>query len=169
MEKPARKLVIASRLFSFLISNALVVVKATGALAQAPAQAPATLTGVVHDSVGKPIADAEVILRDAPVATTATRSNDRGQFTLQGDPGSHSVWLRRLGYRSVEYTWRAMAGQRTEISVVLSPIPRQLDPVVVRAEEEKRSASRSSILGLVIDTADKPIPEAEVQVVGADM
>jgi hypothetical protein len=135
----------------------------------ASGQTSATLIGTARDSAGRPLADVEVVLRDAPVATTATRSNDRGQFTLQAEPGSHSVWLRRLGYRSVEYTWRAMAGQRTEISVVLSAIPRQLDPVVVRAEEDKRSASRSSILGLVIDTADKPIPEAEVQVVGADM
>lgn len=136
-------------------------------------QTPATLVGVTRDSAGRPLADVEVILRDAANAAAgaaaATRSNDRGQFTLEAQPGSHSVWLRRLGYRSVEYTWRAMPGQRTEISVALSAIPRQLDPVIVRADEDKRSASRSSILGLVIDTADKPIPEAEVQLVGADL
>jgi hypothetical protein len=163
MEKRARKLVIASRLFSFLISNALVAIMAAGAFAQAPA----TLTGVVHDSAGKPIADAEVILRDA---NRATRTNDRGQFTIPApSAGSYGVWFRRLGYRSVDYTWRALAGERTEISAGLFPIPRPLDPVVVRADEDKRSASRASILGLVLDTAGAVIPEAEVQVVGADM
>jgi len=163
MEKPARKLVIASRPFSFLISNALVAIMAAGAFAQAPP----TLTGVVHDSAGKPIADAEVILRDA---NRATRTNDRGQFTIPApSAGSYGVWFRRLGYRSVDYTWRALAGERTEISVGLFPIPRQLDPIVVRADEEKRAESRASILGLVLDTAGGVIPEAEVQVVGADM
>jgi len=78
------------------------------------------------------------------------------------------VWFRRLGYRSVDYNWEARPDQRTEVTVVLHAIPRTLDPVVVRAEEDRRLKGSSSILGIVIDSAGTPIDEAEVQLVGAN-
>jgi hypothetical protein len=157
MPSRARKL-----LFSFLMSNALVAVLAAGAFAQTGP----TLAGIVQDSAGARLADVEVILRDAG---QATRTNAQGAFTLEARPGSYTVWFRRLGYRSVEYTWRATAGKRIEVTVVLPPIARQLDPVVVRAEEDKRAKAQASLLGLVLDTTGAAIPEAEVQLVGADI
>jgi hypothetical protein len=157
MEKRGR-----SRLFSFLIASALVALVATGAFAQTGA----TLAGIVRDSAGSPLADVEVILRDAG---RATRTNQRGEFFLEATPQSYGVWFRRLGYRSVEYTWRAEAGARVEITVALTAIPRQLDPVVVRAEEDRRANAHASLLGLVLDSSGTPIPEAEVQLVGADI
>jgi len=158
MGKPFRKL-----LSIFLIANALVALVAAGAFAQA---AP-TLAGIVRDSAGAPIADVEVVLRDA---NGATRTNARGEFTLTPQaPGSYGVWFRRLGFRSIEYAWHAGTGERTEIAVTLFAIPRRLDPVVVRADEDKQAASRASLLGLVLDTSGVAIPEAEVQLVGADV
>jgi hypothetical protein len=144
------------------MSNALVALLATGAFAQTGS----TLAGVVRDSTGVPLADVEVILRDGG---RATRTSGQGEFTLEAAPGPHGVWFRRLGYRSVEYNWRAEAGKRIEISVALAAIPRQLDPVVVRAEEDRRAQSRASLLGIVLDTNGAAIPEAEVQLVGADI
>jgi hypothetical protein len=154
-------------LAAIIVLSALVALRAAGAFAQAaPAVAPSTLAGIVRDSSGRPVSDAEVILRDA---NRGTRTNDRGEFTLADvPPGKYLVWFRRLGYTSVEYNWLARSGERTEIRVKLTPIARALDPVVVRAEEEKRAKGRSSILGLVVDTEGKPIDEAEVQLVGAD-
>jgi hypothetical protein len=160
MEKHVRRLIVP-----FLIANALVALGAAGAFAQA--SSPPTLTGAVRDSSGRPLADVEVILRDA---NRATRTDGRGQFTIAAPTaGSFGVWFRRLGYRSAEYTWKAHGDERTEVSVVLFAIPRQLDPVIVRAEEDKRSKDRASLLGLVLDTTGVPVPEAEVQLVGADM
>jgi hypothetical protein len=151
------------RLSIFLIANALVALVAAGAFAQT---AP-TLAGVVRDSAGTPLADVEVILRDA---NAATRTNDRGEFSLSPrTAGAYNVWFRRLGFRSVEFSWHARADERTEIVVNLFPIPRRLDPVVVRAEEDRRAASRASLLGLVLDSSGTPIPEAEIQLVGADV
>jgi hypothetical protein len=136
------------------------------AAGQTPAPANATLGGVVHDSAGAPIADAEVIVRDAG---KSVRAGARGEFSVADvPPGTHEVWFRRLGYTSVEYNWKARAGERTEISVTLHAIPRTLDPVVVRAEEDRRMRGSSSILGMVVDTTGTPIDEAEVQLVGAD-
>lgn len=130
------------------------------------AQAPASLTGTVRDSAGAPLRDVEVILRDS---NRATRSDERGQFLLNDvAPGAYVIWFRRLGYRSVEFNWPARVGERTSVEVALQEIPRQLDPIVVRAEEDKTARSRASILGLVIDTEGNAIPEAEVQLVGAN-
>src|SRR5262249_28005646 len=132
MEKPAR-----SRFSILLIASALVALGAASAFAQAP---PA-LTGVVRDSAGAPIADVEVVLRDA---NRATRTNGRGEFCLDApDGGSYVVWFRRLGLRSVEYSWHARPGERVEVSVSLLALPRQLDPVIVRADEDRRAASRA--------------------------
>lgn len=133
----------------------------------AAARAQATLAGVVRDSAGGPVADVEIILRDT---NRGTRTNNRGQFTLADvAPGNYRVWFRRLGYTSVEYNWAARGSERTDVNVGMRMIPRSLDPVVVRADEDKRAKARASILGLVIDSANKAIPEAEVQLVGADM
>ncbi len=128
--------------------------------------APATLAGVVRDSTGAPIPDAEVVVREL---AQGTRTNARGEFTLRDiAPGAYQVWFRRLGYRSVDYNWEARPGERTEVTVALHAIPRTLDPVVVRAEEDRRLKGTSSILGIVIDSAGTAIDEAEVQLVGAN-
>ena len=145
--------------------RALIIILATlagvSAATVAPAQTPARLTGIVRDSAGGVLADAEVILRET---SRGIRTNARGEFTLDDvAPGAYRVWFRRLGYRSVEYNWAARGGEHTELSVALAPVPRQLDPVVVRADEDKRAAAHASILGLVIDANEQPIPEAEVQ------
>ena len=152
-----------------LVALGIVLGAASAAAGQnpaTPALPPASLTGVVHDSTGAPIADAEVVVREL---TQGTRTNARGEFSLRDiPPGAHQVWFRRLGYRSVDYNWEARPGERTEVTVVLHAIPRTLDPVVVRAEEDRKLKGSSSILGLVVDSAGTPIDEAEVQLVGAN-
>lgn len=136
------------------------------ARAQNAPPATAILAGVIRDSTAAPIADAEIIVRD--VGRTG-RTDARGAFELRDVPaGAHEVWFRRVGYTTIEYNWRARAGERTEIAVTLHAIPRMLDPVVVRAEEDRRMRGTSSILGLVVDTSGTPVEEAEVQLVGAD-
>ena len=139
-----------------------------GSLDAAAAQnpRPATLMGVVRDSAGAPIGDAEITVRDLG---RATRAGATGAFTLSGlPPGAHEVWFRRLGYRSVEYNWSARPGETTEVAVTLHAIARTLDPVVVRADEDRRMHGTSSILGIVVDTAGNPVDEAEVGLVGAN-
>jgi hypothetical protein len=46
-------------------------------------------------------------------------------------------------------------------------IPRQLKPMVVRANEDKKMRGRGSINGVIVDSAGAPVEEAEVQLVGA--
>lgn len=143
------------------------IVAHSGFAQTATAPPPAsTLAGVVRDTAGVAISNVEVYLRGT---THATRTNDRGEFTLAGvEPGTYRAFFRRLGYRSMEYAWAPVSGERTEVAVALEPIPRNLDPVIVRAEEDKRYAAHASIKGIVVDSAGVPLEEAEVRIVGAN-
>src|SRR4051812_7930651 len=102
----------------------------------------ATLTGIIRDSTGSPLPAVEVLLTET---TRTARTDDRGRFALANvPPGAYRVWFRRLGYSSTQFDWPASLGQTTEIAVVMSPIPRRLDPVVVMAQEEKELKDRAS-------------------------
>ena len=155
----------AIRISIFAFAQALAAAFHHSAGAQVPAAQTATLAGVVRDSAGNGLRDVEVVLR---TTTHATRTNEKGEFTLSGvAPGPYRAFFRRLGYRSIEYKWEPSPGERTEVAVALEPIAQNLDPVVVRAEEDKRFAAHASIQGIVVDSAGIPIPEAEVNVIGA--
>jgi hypothetical protein len=137
----SRILVNRSVLAALVVACARETLPAQGNPPARPTLAPARLAGVIKDSLDKPIAEAEVFLRDVG---RGTRTNARGEFTL-GDvpPETYEVWFRRLGYESAQYTWSARAGERTEVKVMLHLLPRSLDPVVVRAKEEKTIQGRS--------------------------
>src|SRR5690242_21934714 len=73
----------------------------------------ATLAGIVRDSTGAPIADADVVLS---VLKLGAHTDVQGWFTLDGvPPGEYTMHVQRLGYAWVEFRWPARAGQRTEI------------------------------------------------------
>jgi hypothetical protein len=153
------------RLWSAARIGCVLAVAAAGARAQGSA----SLRGTVRDSAGAAIADAEVILREGSQDIRSVRANARGEFVLSDvRAGAFAVWFRRLGYRSVDYNWNARAGASAEITVVLHRVPQRLDPVVVRAEEDRLMRGTSSILGLVVDLDLKPVDEATVDLVGAD-
>ncbi len=155
------------RLFCLLVFVCLVARTPLRAQDPAPPRAPATLTGLVRDSAGNAIADVEVFLRGT---AHATRTNVRGEFTLAGvAPDSYRAFFRRLGYGSIEFRWSPGAGERTEVTVALERVAQGLDPVIVRAEEDKRYAANASIAGIVVDSLGVPLEEAEVQVIGAKM
>src|SRR5262245_26474325 len=152
----------ASQLTRVLIIASIAAFGGTAAAQETPT---ATLAGFVRDSTGRPVPSAEVLLLET---TYATRSDSTGRFVLSNiPPGSHRVWFRRLGYASSQFDWPARVGERTEVVVALHQIPRTLDPVVVRAQEDKDIASRASLLGLIVDPEGQPINEADVQLVGA--
>lgn len=154
---------------ALLIGAASAVSLARQVGAQGTAQGTATLTGTVRDSGGRGIRDAEIILRESGNDLRSVRANADGEFTVAGvQPGAYSVWFRRLGYVSVDYNWAARYNEKTDVKVKLFVIAQKLNPVEVRASEDKMMKGNSSLLGLVIDQNDEPIGEAEVQLVGSD-
>jgi Carboxypeptidase regulatory-like domain len=132
-----------------------------------PPPSPATLSGVVRDVTGAPIPDAEIRLIDE---SFVARSDTAGRFVLRGiPPGGHVALFRRIGYRSVEYRWAARPNREIEVSVVLTPVPRPLDRVVVEAPGPSRHRGTSSISGTLVDSAGRPVADADVRLLGAGL
>jgi hypothetical protein len=126
---------------------------------------PAELAGVVRDTAGNPLRDAEIML---PALGRATRSGADGKFFIGGvAPGFHEVWLRHIGNISVPFDWHVEEGKRVEISVTLRPLPNTLDPVRIWANEGKSLASTSMVSGRLVDSSGAPIPDADLQLIGA--
>jgi hypothetical protein len=137
-----------------------------------PAQAAATtatgsLAGVVRDPVGTPLADVSVTLQGEAIAA---RSDSAGRFALADVPvGSHTALFRRIGYRSVEYRWTAQAERVLQIAVTMTPVPRQLERIVVEAPLSSRRRGTSSIAGTILDSAGHPLSGADVRLLGSGL
>src|SRR6478672_4616345 len=87
------------------------------AAAQNPAQpalAPSTIAGIVRDSTGAPIADAEIVVREL---TQGTRTIAGGEFNLgEGPRGVSRVGFRGRGFGSLNYNGEARQGERPELT-----------------------------------------------------
>ena len=113
---------------------------------------PAELAGVVRDSLGNPVRDAEV---NVPLASKSTTPTATAQFALVGMAPNvaHEVWFRRIGFESVRFVWKGEEGKRVEIAVTLKRLPNTLNPTVVWANETKSLMSTSMVSGVVVDSA----------------
>jgi len=115
------------RALSALASVALL---GTGVPSAIAAQQP--LLGVVRDSLGDPVPDAEVFLlkRDQPV-----RTDSHGQFRLDDvQRGEYWVFVRKLGYAPARQSISVQNQERARaLDVVLRVPPRELDAVMVSA------------------------------------
>jgi hypothetical protein len=89
----------------------------------------ATLLGVVVDSLGAPVPEAEVQLAGANIQGT-TRSNG-GFYFSPLVAGTYAVRVRKLGYAPVTVVTELTKGDDRQIAIVLHPLAVGLDPVVV--------------------------------------
>lgn len=125
------------------------------------------LVGVIRDPAGDALADVNVTLVGERVAT---RTDSAGGFALRDvPPGTHTALFRRIGFRSVEYRWVARSGGVIEVAVAMTPVPRQLDRLVVEAPVHSRRRGTSSIGGTVTDSAGSPVDGADVRLLGAGL
>jgi hypothetical protein len=133
-----------------------IVVAGVGAtaLAQAP-QAP-NITGKVVTPVGLPIAGAEVKVGGTDAST---RTDDRGAFSFVNAPkGVQSLLVRRIGYLPTSLPVRVPEGSDT-VTVRMVPANAALDTVQV-------VASLNVLAGVVIDSANRVVPDANVEIIG---
>ena len=94
-----------------------------------PAAKMSAFTGIVVDSTGKPLAEAEVLITDLALSTTAAAD---GKFSLEGvAPGNHAVTVRKVGYGPMDAKVDFVAGRATERRIVLTRIT-LLDSIVSR-------------------------------------
>lgn len=120
------------------------------------------LSGLVKDEYGEPLSNAEVRVDPGGYGM---RTDTTGTFRIAAPPGYYNVVFRRLGYLAEDFSWKAVAAQATTLSIRLDPVPHALDTVLVLDKHEK-VAGASSIGGVVVDSALRPISGVELQLIG---
>jgi hypothetical protein len=110
-----------------------------------------TIVGkVIADSGRGPIANADLMLTDLGVGTT---TNERGEYSFPSLlPGSHRLYVRKIGYGEIEIPIELGDAQRLERDIVMGRIT-VLDSVQVKAkwtprEEAMRVFEENRKLGL---------------------
>lgn len=97
----------------------------------------ATLVGLVRDSSGHPIPNAEVRLTGS---LNLTHTNDSGGFKLPNLPlGTVNVTARRMGFAPASFDLRMRAGQRDSLVLTLTVLAQNLPGVVAEDEAMARS------------------------------
>jgi hypothetical protein len=98
-----------------------------------------TLVGVVRDSSGRALANAEV----RAGAELATMSDDRGRFSLPGvPPDTIQVLVRRIGYLPANVVLAADPGTRVELAVNLVPSAVELGTIIVEGRRMSTHLNR---------------------------
>ena len=122
----------------------------------ARAQTP-NLTGHVQTPAGVPIPGVEVRLDDSD---RLSRTDERGAFAFVGAPaGGRRLLLRRIGYLPAALNVHVPEVSDT-LSVTMVPVPSALDTVKV-------TAHLNVLAGIVVDSANRPVSGASVDVMGA--
>lgn len=118
------------------------------------------IAGIVRDESGKPIIGARVSIE---ALAAQTRTDSTGRFVLAGLPARNvTVRFRHLGYRPAVATIDVPAGQTLNLGISLVPLAEELTAIVVQA------AILNQVGGLVVDSANVPIPGVMVDVLGLD-
>jgi hypothetical protein len=165
------------RLSWCLIGIAAVVLGVARPGAAQDATRPATLSGMVVDSLGQPIGGADVAL---PGLALSTRTNEWGGFRIANiPPGTHRVTVRRVGFGALETELEFGAGALVQRRIELYRT-QILEEIVVVAESrdvrmEEFEANRRVGLGTFITREQlermrgSPMSSVLAQVGGAEL
>jgi hypothetical protein len=119
----------------------------------------APLIGRVVDSAGAPVAGASVDLTDIRRSTT---TDNMGAFRFDSVPrGQWIVRVRKIGFRQQTLT--------ADVDPSLPPLEVRLVPNVQALVPVVTSASRLGLSGTVRDGSGKPVANARVRVLGANL
>jgi hypothetical protein len=121
-----------------------------------------SISGIVKDQYDDPLPKAQVIVEPGNYSATTDES---GKFRIQAPVGEYNVIFRHVGFGPEDFSWRARAGEGTELSIRLNPLPQALDTVVIR-DSHNKAAGASSISGIVYDRQMKPVTGVELQLLG---
>lgn len=125
--------------FEFTIVNRMIVIRERRNSPPRRAEEPGSITGVVKDTYGNPLAGASVVVKSSGKGTT---TDSEGRFTLAGTKPSDVLQAMFLGYRSEEQP----VGDRTRIVFTLAEDTQQIEElVVVGYGVQKRSDITGSV------------------------
>ena len=103
-----------------------------------------TLRGLVLDrSTNRPIGSVNVVLEDTLIGAATDLD---GKFTILAIPvGTHNIRFSCLGYQTfIESDVFIRAGDHSELTVTLEPVPLEMDEVVVKPSFFKKSQDAST-------------------------
>ena len=120
-----------------------------------------TLSGVVRDTLGRPLEDAVVVLNPMG-AQRATRAGAGGRFRFDRvDPGRYVMRTTWIGYEPDERTIEIPA-EGLQVTIALTPVAFRLDTLTVVAR-------RTGIFGTTVDRVDfRPLGGVDVRVMGTE-
>jgi iron complex outermembrane receptor protein len=132
-----------------LFAAVVVCVEGPAALAQT-----ATLAGTVVDAAGQPLPGANVVAT-GPDDTTGTSAGEGGRFRLPGlAPGSYRVEARFVGYEPDTKTMVLEADRTRTVRLVLRRTTREIQEVVVTAQNRRERLRDVPISATVFSAAD---------------
>jgi hypothetical protein len=121
--------------------------------AQQPLQ---SIRGIVRDSGGSLLSDAEVL-----VGSRRTATNAQGAFRIDSlRPGQYDITIRLIGFSAVRSRLTVVAAEPTVVEYTLASAPRLLPVIVVEGR-------RTGIYGTVGDTAYRAAVGARVVLGGS--
>ncbi|HEX6575172.1 MAG TPA: TonB family protein [Gemmatimonadaceae bacterium] len=116
-----------------IIAGTALGIACAAALFSVDAQAQGVIAGIVTDSTGAPISNAEVTVPGAPYSS---RTDDAGRFHINSAAGLVTVSARRIGFepgsRQVQLNG---SNEATQVTIQLKALPSVLKPVVVRTSK----------------------------------
>ncbi len=137
-------------LFAMIVSTSVAAQQSAGVGA---------VGGVVRDSAGKPIRDAEISVAGRG---SSVRSDSNGVYQLAGvRPGRAVIHFRRFGYAPASLPANVDAGKTTSVNVVLADVVQDLPGMLItdqmeRARQQLRDFyhRRESMAGFFLTRAD---------------
>lgn len=152
--------------------SALAVLLFTLLLAPAAQGQDGTLTGVITDETGAPVAGAEVRITRSNVAT---ESNAQGRYSFELSAGTYDIVVDRLGYGAHrESNVSVSAGQTTVLDIELLTEAMQLSGVVITAErspigtgEPPREQAATTDLVSGLEITERPTPKLTDHLLGS--
>lgn len=129
-------------------------------VAQPRSQGPGTLSGIVIDSLGRPVAEATVYLADTR-RTALTRANGSFRFDSLKE-GQHRIGARAVGFISSR-AGAVKVGPDGGVAVI------QLFRLTMELPSVTTSARRGGISGVIGDTSYRAMAGVTVQVLGSSM
>src|SRR5215469_14153274 len=92
------------------------------------------LSGVVHDSLGRPIAKAEVELQQSGHVISSTHSDQKGSFLFESlKPGNYKIFAKKAGFSTAVRA--AVIGNHASANLVITMASKQ--PITMQISLER--------------------------------
>lgn len=146
--------------FRVLWIGAVAVVMTAGAQPALPQAVPRTLSGLVRDTLGRPLEDAVIVLNPRD-AFRAARADAGGRFRFDRlNPGRYTLRTTWIGYTPDERVIE-VPPEGLEIEIRLTPIAFRLDTLTVVAR-------RTGIFGKTVERSDfRELGGVDVSILGS--